>query len=166
MTRFAIIPKLFLTASLLYFSVAVGAQQADDKKEDKEAVTKKLVESRHYMFVPQSMTPLSGRTRQIDYGYDLRVISDTVNCYLPYAGKSFTPDYGGDGSIRFKTTEVDYKVQELKKGKGWTVTITPTGVRNVRQITLHVTSEGRTSIDVTSNTRDMISFNGFVQEIR
>jgi hypothetical protein len=165
MTRLATIPKLFLTTSLLYFSVAVGAQQANDKKEDKVAVTKSLVESKHYMFVPQSMTPQRSQTRQVSFGYDMRVTGDSVNCYVPYIGRSFISDYGSnDGSIRFNTSDFIYKVVEQKKG-GWIITITPNNVRNVRQVTLRVASEGRTTVDVSSNTRDMITYNGFIQEL-
>ena len=166
MTKHAIIPKLFLTTSLLYFSVAVGAQQADDKKEDKAAVTKSLVESKHYMFVPQSMTPQRSQTRQISFGYDLRVTGDSVNCYMPYLGRSFVSDYGSsDGSVRFNTSDFSYKVDEQKKG-GWTITLTPNNVRNVQRVILRVASEGRTSVDISSNTRDMITYNGYIQEIR
>ena len=129
-------------------------------------MTKQLVDSKHYMFIPQSMTPQRSQTRQIDFGYDLRVTGDTANCYMPYLGRSFVSDYGSnDGAIRFNTSDFSYKVEEQKKG-GWTITVTPNNVRNVRRIVLRITKEGRTSAEVSSNNRDLITYNGYIQALR
>jgi hypothetical protein len=144
------------------------AQKTDkqQKEEARETAIKNMVEAQRYMFVAQSMMPMAGRSRQVSFGYDLRVMKDTINAYLPYVGKAFTADYGAsDGAINFKTTEFEYVKKDVKKG-GWDITITPKNISNVRQIILRISISGYTNVEVTSNTRDMISFYGYLEDLK
>ncbi len=158
---------IMLSLFLLSIMPALKAQQTEKQQKEaaREAAVKTLVESKRYMFGPQSMMPQTGQSRQVTYGYDLRVNKDTLNAYLPYVGKAFVATYGGgDGAISFKTTAFDYVITEAKKG-GWNVTITPKNITNVRQLMFRITTTGNTTVQISSNTRDMISFNGYLQPL-
>jgi hypothetical protein len=167
MKKQTIVQSIILFFLLLSIMPALRAQQTEKQQKEpaKEAAIKSLVESQRYMFIPQTMMPQTGQSRQVTYGYDFRVIKDTINAYLPYVGKAFVATYGGgDGAISFKTTGFDYVITEAKKG-GWNVTITPKNITNVRQLMLRITVTGNTTIQISSNTRDMISFNGYLQPL-
>jgi hypothetical protein len=168
MKRAAILFAILTASILLGAAPKLQAQQSEkQQKEAQEKVAlKDLINSQHYMFLPQSMLPLTGRTMQVTYGYDLRVISDTLNVYLPYAGKAFTVDYANNsGGIKFKTSSFDYVKKDAKKD-GWDISITPKNIITVSKLILHVSSTGYASLLVTSNTRDNVSFNGVLQEIK
>jgi hypothetical protein len=160
---------IFLAAAMLVLASHQSIAQASEK-EQKEAATaaatRKLIESKHYMFVPQTMIPQSGRTRPVTTPYDLRVVQDTLSAELPYIGRAYTSDYGStDNSISFKTTSFQYEQQDGKKG-GWQITITPKDIRNVNKFSLNISTSGFTSLVVSSNTRQQISYNGYVQELK
>ncbi|HMH33428.1 MAG TPA: DUF4251 domain-containing protein [Puia sp.] len=168
MKRSFTIASAITAICLMGFITALHAQKTD--KQEKEAALetaiKNMVEAQRYKFIAQSMMPMAGRSRQVSFGYDLRVTKDTLNAYLPYVGKAFTADYGGsNGAISFKTTEFEYLKKDAKKG-GWDITITPKNISNVRQIILRISLSGFTNVQVTSNTRDMISFYGYLEDLK
>jgi len=168
MKRSFTMPSTIIAICLIGFFPALQAQNTDKQQKEaaQEAVIKNMVEAQRYRFVAQSMMPMTGRSRQVSFGYDLRVTKDTLNAYLPYAGKAFTADYGSStGAISFKTTEFEYVKKDAKKG-GWDITMTPKNITNVRQIILRISSSGYTNVQVTSNTRDMISFYGYLEDLK
>jgi hypothetical protein len=160
---------IFLAACVVMLATLKTRAQASEKEQKEAAETaavKKLLESKRYKFVPQSMMPQSGSTRPISTPYDLRVMQDTLSAELPYIGRAYSSDYGSsDNSISFKTTSFDYNQQDGKKG-GWRVTITPKNIRNVSKFYLDISTSGFTSLAVSSNTRQQISYNGYVQELK
>ena len=72
-TRFIVLMVLSL------LSVTVFAQTRDQKKKEE---VKRLIESRNYVFNPQSVTPLSGSTIQLTSEYFLKV---NLNLQYNYA---------------------------------------------------------------------------------
>jgi len=126
---------------------------------------KQTVESRHFEFIAQSATPMSGRTRQIS-SYSLKVKKDTIDSDLPYYGKAYTATIGStEGGIRFTSTDFEYSSKDGAKG-GWDIVIVPKGVRDVQQMTLSITNSGYATVRVNSNTRQMISFYGYVEALK
>jgi len=120
--------------------------------------------SRHFAFVAQSATPMSGRVKQLTPDYGLFVKNDTVEVYLPYYGRAYTATIGGDdGGIKFSTTDPGYTVTEGKKG-GWTITMKPKNISAARQISMSISSSGYTNVQVSANNRDMISFYGYIKQ--
>jgi Domain of unknown function (DUF4251) len=158
-----------LVTAIIFFACHQSIAQATEKEQKEAAMTaavKKMIESKHYMFVPQTMLPQSGRARPVTTPYDLRVIQDTISADLPYIGRAYSSDYGStDNSINFKTTSFQYDQQDGKKG-GWRITITPKSIRNVSKFFLDVSTSGFTSLVVSSNTRQQISYNGYIQELK
>jgi hypothetical protein len=159
---------IFQVAILVFFASHQSIAQTE--KEQKEAAmaaaVKNMIESKHYQFVPQTMLPQSGRARPVTTPYDLRVTGDTLSADLPYIGRAYSSDYGStDNSINFKTTSFQYDQQDGKKG-GWRITITPKSIRNVSKFSLDISTSGFTSLVVLSNTRQQISYNGYIQELK
>jgi uncharacterized protein DUF4251 len=157
---------LFAAASALFlFSIMPAAAQdtKQQKQDNKEAAIKALVDAQHYSFEAQTALPLGTRIRNLTPGYELKVRKDTIEAYLPYYGRAYSATIGSsDGGIQFKTTDFKYTATEAKKG-GWNITIAPKNAGDTRLITLFVSQAGYASVQVTSNNKQSISFNGYIQ---
>lgn len=142
---------------LLILLLSATASQAQDKN-----VTS-LVESKNFVFIAETVLPLSGQFRQLTSEYDLRVLGDSVVAYLPYFGRAYSaPLDPTQGGIQFTSTDFEYSQQSRKKG-GWNISIKPKDARDVRQMTLSIRENGNASLQVNSNNRQSISYNGHIE---
>lgn len=153
-----------LTGTLL-LSLALAAQGTKESRDnDKTEKVKTLIESKSFTFVAQSVTPMRGGTRQLTTTYNLKVLPDKVDADLPYFGRAYTaPINSSDAGIRFTSTDFEWTVKESKK-KGWDITIKPKGAKDVRLAILSVSRNGYASLQVTSQNRQPISYQGYIDE--
>jgi hypothetical protein len=123
---------------------------------------KPLIDAQRYVFEAQFAVPMSGRTRTLTSLYTLTVSKDSVIADLPYFGKAnFAPLDPTNEGITFTSTNFDYTVNRTKKA--WNITIKPRDISDGNQLFFTVFDNGSASLQVTSNTRDGISFNGFIR---
>lgn len=122
-----------------------------------------IVPARTFVFRAQSVLPMSGRTRQIaGDGYEVIISKDTVNSYLPYFGRAYSaPIDPSNAGVTFISTDFEYTEAPRKDG-GWEITIKPRDVREVQQLFFSVSENGYGSLQVTSNNRQPISYNGII----
>jgi hypothetical protein len=124
-----------------------------------------LVESKHFVFVPETVSPIGAASRSLNGEYDLVIAGDTLISTLPYFGRAYSaPANPSEGPLRFTTTNFDYKTNPRRRG-GWDIQIKPKGV-NVQQMNLFIYENGFASVQVTSNNRQPISFSGHIEEIK
>lgn len=143
--------------------IAYSQDSKEEQKSAKAAEISNLVETKHFVFRPQSATASRGATQQLSYGYSLAVSPDEVVSDLPYFGRAYSaPINPSDGGIKFKSTEFDYTVKNRKKG-GWDITLVPKDVNNAPKVYLSVAANGNTSLRVISTNRESISFSGFIE---
>jgi hypothetical protein len=147
---------------IVLFSNGLYAQKKDDLKKE---TIERAVTSRNYVFKAETVMPTGAvPNRQLSYGYDLRVSPDTIVSYLPYFGRAYTaPMDPSKGGIQFTSTKFEYKETKRKKG-GWEILIKPKDTQDVSQMVLTVSETGFASLQVISNNRQPISFNGNVDE--
>jgi len=151
-----------LSLLIVLFSNALHAQKKDDLKKE---IIEKAITTRNYVFKAENVMP-SGAVpnRQLNYGYDLRVSPDTIISYLPYFGRAYVaPMDPAKGGIQFTSTKFEYKETKRKKG-GWDIQIKPQDTQDATQMVLTVSETGFASLQVISNNRQPISFNGYVDE--
>ena len=130
-------------------------------QSDKEKV-KSGIEGKHFVFHAQTALPSSGRSRTLTSDYDLRVSPDTLISNLPYYGRAYSVPYGsGDGGFNFTSTQFDYAATPGKK-KGWNISIKPKDVNDFREFSLSISDNGYGSLQVLTNNRQPISFNGYI----
>ena len=148
-----------LTIIMLTFFLSPVAMHA----QEKESVMN-MLQTKEFVFVAESVSPMAGRTRTLTSEYDLRVTSDTVTADLPYFGRAYSTTYNmSGGGIEFVSTDFDYFVTRKKKDR-YEINITPKDARDVRELTLTVFENGRADLRVTSDSRQTIGFSGYVKK--
>jgi len=124
--------------------------------------TKNLIEAQRYTFKAQTANPAAGRTRQLTSEYDLKVYQDTVIAYLPYFGRAYSaPVDVTDGGINFTSMKFEYNVSKGKNNR-WEIIIKPKDANDVQELSLTVFENGKADLQVRSNNRQPISFNGYI----
>lgn len=137
--------------------MAVHAQDLD------KSIVQNFIKTKEFVFKAQTVLPMTGMSRQLTSDYDVRFLGDSVVAYLPYFGRAYSAGYGEGGAIDFTSTKFEYKVKERKKG-GWDVSIKPKDAKDVQALNFTVSENGYASLQVTSNNRQPISYNGYVME--
>jgi hypothetical protein len=95
--------------------------------------------------------------------YDLKIMPDSIIAYLPYYGRSFNaPMSNDDSGFKFTSTKFTYTTTKAKKG--WRVTIAIKDTRDSQRFDLNIGENGYASLNVISNTKQSISFNGYIKE--
>ena len=156
-------PGNILMRSLLAFVVITFSSAALHAQKLDEVQVQNLINSKNFVFKAQTMLPMTGGSRQLTSEYDVRVLGDSVVSYLPYFGRAYSVTYGEPGGLDFTSTKFDYEVNHRKKG-GWDVTIKLTDTRDVQQLNFTISENGYATLQVTSNNRQPISFNGYIAE--
>ncbi len=157
---------LFILAFISQSPLLYAQTGKADKQAEKAAMIKNLVDSQRYVFKAQSAMPMSGRTRQLTSDYDLKVTHDQVVSYLPYFGRAYSaPIDPNQGGIQFTSKDFDYTRTTGKKG-GWDVQIKPKDYRDVQQLSLNISETGYATLQVTSTSRQPISFYGYITAIK
>lgn len=152
-----LLKSLFGLIVLAFSSVSAQAQQLN-KTEVKQAI-----DSKNFVFKAQTVLPMTGMSRYLTTEYDVKLLGDSVVAYLPYFGRAYSVTYGEGGGIDFTSSKFDYKVEQRRKG-GWNVTVTPEDTRDVRQLSLAISENGYATLQVISNNKQPISYNGYITE--
>jgi hypothetical protein len=157
--------KNILTVLISALFIACSGPQILTAEENANASTiRSKVETKNFVFQAQSASPQGGRFIQLTSPYDVRIKNDTLVTFLPYFGRAFVaPINPAEGGIRFNSTSFDYTVENRKKG-GWNVLITPQDARDVRLLQFIITETGNATLQVLSNNRQPITFNGFIEK--
>ncbi len=149
-----------MLASLSQCSTA----QKNSKDNAQKISYKNMIDSQHFVFEAQSVNPLRGRFRNLTSLYEVRVNKDSLISYLPFFGRAYNPQYNPTGSaLDFTSTNFSYTVTPYKKN-GWNVIIKPKDKNDIEQYFFTIYDNGTASLNVTSYSRDAISFNGYIQK--
>ncbi|SER09874.1 DUF4251 domain-containing protein [Pedobacter rhizosphaerae] len=167
--------KSILTAALFFLAAQTFAQT------DKET-TLRIVKDKAYTFVANTAIPMSntdvnkilsmlpggqgGSTINLTGSqYDFKVTPDSVVAYLPYYGRAFNAPFDPtEGGIKFTSKNFTYKESKNKKGN-YTIQINTKDVkRDNYMLTLNITTTGYASLTATSNNKQPIIFNGYLEE--
>ena len=135
----------------------VHAQKLD------KAQVQNAIQSKQFVFKAQTVLPMTGISRQLTTEYDVKLLGDSVIAYLPYFGRAYSVTYGERGGIDFTSTKFDYNIKQRKKG-GWDVTIKPNDGKDIQELNFTISENGSATLQVTSNNRQPISFNGYIVE--
>jgi hypothetical protein len=128
---------------------------------------RQAIRSDRWVFVAQSAIAQGGRSRQIDTRYDVRFGRDTIQCYLPYFGRSFSGAgaFSSGSPLDFKSTDISIEKEELKNG-GTRLKVKPRDISSVQFMIFEIFESGSSSLSVTLTDRSPISFNGYIEAVK
>ena len=125
----------------------------------------KMIDDHSFIFVAERMDPLRGRSRILTSSYDVRVNNDSLVSYLPYFGRAYTaPIDPTNIGTQFTSTNFTYQVNEVKNNQ-WRISIVPKDVQSIQELIFTIFDNGNTSLNVTSTSRDQISYSGYLKKI-
>lgn len=153
----------FIFLFLIMFTAE--AQKAVSKKE---AAVKQLIDSRKFIFVATDVSPMTGKTWYLTSEYDLKILPDTITAYLPYFGRVTSPGFdliNGEGGIKFTATNFVYTVSEGRKGRK-NIEVNIKENIDASKLSMTVFSNGKANLNIISNGRQPISYNGYIREIK
>lgn len=144
-----------------YAQESSGKVQRLKKRVEQEQQIEGLINSKTFVFVASRAIPqgvgsvdLTSNSNYIEFN------PEKIKSYMPFFGRAYSIDYGGDGGIKFDEKPDVYKIATLKKGKGYEINASVSTTRDVYKLTLFVSPEGAATLTVTSNQRSTISYHG------
>jgi hypothetical protein len=188
-----ILVNIFFT--LLVCLVCVGTSVAQstkaEKKAEKAADLKRIVNGKSYVFRANFALPMgsasvrvagsmpnniantmNGSSVALTSSYDLTLSNDTLTAFLPYYGVAYTapPMSSTEGGVKFTTTKFDYKVTEKKNGNieifFKPLNLEPRAPSDVQRMTLTVSQGGFANLQITLLNRQPISYTGTLEEVK
>ena len=150
---------LMLLLALLVGLPTLSAQSKKEKKEQKKEAVKELIVSENYKIDVNTAMPMRGRSIPLTSLYSLEIRNDSVISYLPYYGRAYSIPYGGGNGLNFKAPLKEYNMKLDKKGNS-VITFTARNPEDKFDFRVKVYSNGSTSIDVNTQNRQSISFQG------
>jgi hypothetical protein len=157
---------LLMLLMVAVFNFTYAQSSKEERDAEKIAAIQNMVQSKNFVFVAETMNPMGGRSMFLNSVFDLRVSPDKIQSDLPYFGRAFiAPIDPTRGALQFVSEDFNYGIEPAKKG-GWEVSIVPNDHRDVRQMSLSISPKGHAFLQVLSNNRQSISFNGHIEKLR
>jgi hypothetical protein len=137
-------------------------------KAEKEALlkeqTKKLLDSKNYMFVTKKANPSRGGTIDLT-GYTVKITGDTIVSFLPYYGRTYIANLDNQKSP-YDFTQVAESYNLTKVKKGYKVEINVKKEAESITYSFDISDTGFASLTAISSSRQPISYTGDIVEIR
>ena len=142
-----------------------GKAQREIGKLERVHQTEMLINSREFVFMASRALPQRGGSIDLTTNPNyLKFHPDRIESYMPFFGRAYRADYGGDAGIKFESKPREFKTVNRKKGKGYEINATVSDSRDVYQLNLLVGSEGSATLTIISNDRSPISYYGEIRK--
>ncbi|HEY5826422.1 MAG TPA: DUF4251 domain-containing protein [Cyclobacteriaceae bacterium] len=156
---------VFVLFALLSFLVSTAQSKKEKKAIQAEAI-KTAVDARRFIFQAQTASPTGSGIKQLSTGYYFTVLPDSIISNLPYFGRAHQASMASqDVGMKFTSLKFNYTVKNTKKG-GWDIKIQTDDVKGAPQVFLTISTSGTTSVRISSNDRQSISYNGYIEGIK
>ncbi len=159
--------KLYILFLFFALGVSMNAQEKtkkelkQEKELEKQKEIQKLLETKKFVFEAQKVTPQGGRLIQLDYNtYFLKFDTENTTCDLPFFGRGYNVAYNGDGGIKFEGKPENIKIENKKKNTLLRATVR--GKNDVYDLLFTIFNNGSASLNVNSNNRAPINYDGQV----
>ena len=155
--------SLFATFALLLVLLTACSTGNQLAKSERQAQVARQVQasldSRQYTIAVDWMKPLRGMSKRLNYGYELKINGDEMDCYLPYMGEAYRLPYGGGKGLNFKAPILNY-TQTQTAGNCYLIEFDVVNDEDVFHYRIDLFSSGKAIIDIWARDRDSISFQG------
>lgn len=154
--------SVFVTA----FSQEVSRKAAREKSRiEKQQQIDSLIHSKVFVFSATRALPLGGNSIDLTTNPNsVKFHPDEIESYMPFFGRAYSAEYGGDGGIKFKAKPTEFNIVTMKGGKGFEINATVAVTRDYYKLTLHVSPEGSATLTINSNQKSAISYFGNIMK--
>ena len=143
-----------------------GKAQREKSKLEREHETNMLINSGEFVFIASRALPQRGGSIDLTTNPNfLKFHQDRIESYMPFFGRAYRADYGGDVGIKFEGKPKQFKMVTRKGGKGFEINATVPGSQDNYQLNLFVSPEGSATLTITSNDRSSISYYGEIKKL-
>ena len=150
------------TILLLFFMISCSISKTTPEKASE--ITKKI-ESKNFTINVNYANPLRMKPVFLTSGYSLRIKNDSAFAYLPYYGVAqVAPIDLSEGGIKFETLMSKYQIHSNKKSDGWYIQFNVKQNESEYEVFINVFNNGNAIVSINSYERDVISFNGEVNQ--
>lgn len=159
-TLYLILSVILLVNGYCINCSAQNKKMAKTEKYNKQAEqVKDSINNRHFTINVNMAFPQSQRAINLTSLYSLRISGDSIISYLPYYGRAYNVPYGGGKALNFTGKAYNYTTVRAKKNMTRVIFNVKTD-EDTYKYSLEIFDNGSTSIDVSSNQRQYISFSG------
>lgn len=177
-TKFIVMKKYIKILSILSVFIFLHNCNAQGKADSQ--IANNLINSEEFTFHAERALPMNQDVINIamsmpnpagqrifdlsGQGYSVEIRKNVLDVALPYFGRTFNPGYGTtDNSYRFTSKDYTLTKSQSKKGN-WIIKIKPNDVKNVSEIFIDVSKNGKATTSIQSNDRQPITYNGYISK--
>jgi hypothetical protein len=155
-----------LVTGTLALLICLSAASFAQSKSEKNARLNGLLNSKSFVFIAESATPMGGgNIRLTSSYYQVRFLKDSLSSFLPYFGTAFRSSYGSTESpLSFTSSDFSYDTKSNAKGMK-TITVRVNQPSDPATFILSVGPSGYGTLQVSSLNRQPISFYGVVEPL-
>ena len=156
----------FLMIMMLSLVACSTTRNAATQKVDAQKVAAQIADSvnaRTLKVTFNYVNPMRFPVHYLTTEYSLRIKGDSISSYLPYFGRAYRTDYGSTESpLNFEGLAWNMDISRYKK-RGYRFVFEVTNKQQESFVyNLTIFSNGNATLNVNSNDRDPISFDGEV----
>ncbi len=160
--------KGVLLTFMIIFIIASGfAQQTTRRaRRERDKIVKEhqidsLIHSKAFVFIATRALPQGGGSIDMTSNSNsLKFSPDKITSYMPYFGRAYSIDYGGDAGIKFEGKPKEFNIAAHKSGKGYEIKVRVEVTRDTYQLMLIVNPAGDATLTINCNQRSTISYFG------
>jgi Domain of unknown function (DUF4251) len=159
---------LCIALILCFFAMPGFAQEKtkkqlkEEKKLEKQKQIEELVNAKTFVFNARTALPQGYKSINISTSsYFMRFSPEMILSELPYYGRAYSGSgYGGESGIKFEAKPDEFKIEKGKKN--YNISAVVKANNDSYRISLTLGFEGSGTLNVTSNNRSSISYQGEV----
>ncbi|MEI6137853.1 MAG: DUF4251 domain-containing protein [Mariniphaga sp.] len=165
--------RIVLLILLLMMVIQPGYGQNTSKKAlrlkakiVKDHYIDSLINTKTFEFVANRALPQGWESVDLTTNHNfLKFDPELIESYMPYFGRAYSVDYGGDGGIKFGAKPLEYNIAKAKNGKGYEVNVTVSDIKDVYKLSLFVSPDGNATLNINCNQKSSISYMGEVGKV-
>lgn len=150
-----------------------GLAQEASKKErreksriEKQHQVESLIFSKEFIFIATRALPQGGNSVDLTTNTNfVKFYPEEIESYMPFFGRAYSAEYGGDGGIKFKGKPDEYNIVDRKGGRGFEIIARIPATHDNYILTLNVGIEGSASLTINSNQKSSISYIGSIMKL-
>lgn len=151
--------SMILTAMIMSSCTVMDGTTSSAMQAETAAAVSDALTERNYTIGVETAYPRGGRMISLTGIYELKVREDNVVSYLPYFGRAYRTTFGTGSPLDFTGTITGYK--QTSDNKGLTrIDFDTRNDNDMLHYRIEVSDDGRATINVTSQYRDGIRFEG------